>query len=167
MQRRFEVIESRQSQQLPPRRRVLLLGEHRALLRASAEVLSNIDVDVVYCHPSDLNGRSREQFNLAVLCHTLTRQQAAAIAAEARERWPQLRILQISRFGFGLLPIPSHADAVASCGNILDLYTTAMELLGDPPEQATTPGQRMGSADHAALPAAHGPVLQRRCTGSD
>jgi hypothetical protein len=130
MHPRLKLVASPSSQQIP-RWRILLVGEHRTLLRALADVLMHTDAAVVYCHPSDLDGQSNEGFDLAVLCHTLPRQQAVSIAAEARARWRQIRILHISRFSFGLLPIPSHADAVAGCGKTLELYTTAMGLLGE------------------------------------
>ena len=147
MKRTLKLIDSHTPKH-PPRWRILLVGEHRGLLRASAEVLRNTDAEVVCSYPSDLHGHSGEQFHLVVLCHTLARQEAVSIAAEARQRWPEIRVLGISRFNFGLVPVPSHADGVASCGNILHLFTTATELLGDSPEQETTPEHQ--STDAAA-----------------
>jgi hypothetical protein len=147
MKRTFEVIDS-QTPKHPPRWRILIVGEHRSLLRTSADVLRNADAEVVCSHPTDLHAHSGEPFHLLVLCHSLARQEAVSIAAEARQRWPKIRVLAISRFNFGLVPIPSHADGVASCGNILELFTRATELLGDTPQQGTTPDHQ--STDAAA-----------------
>jgi hypothetical protein len=166
MRPRLELIDSRPLQPSAPRRRILLLGEHRALLRASAAVLRNLDADVVYRHPSEFEADSSGKFDLVVLCHTLTGQRASGIAAEARRRWSQTRILHISRFELRVVPAPAHADAVASCGNVLDLYSTAFELLGDTAGDAELADQERRSAGLRSSDAVH-PKLQRRWTGND
>jgi hypothetical protein len=98
--------------------------------------------------------------DLAVLCHTLHREKAASIGAEARELWPEARLIQLSKFRFGLHPIPSYADAVVPCGSVFKLFSVGLELLGPA-------GKDQSSSSAAGVPdRPTGPVLLPRTTHS-
>jgi len=160
MRSRFQLIEAPKIED-SRRRRILLLGEQRDLLEPSADVLRHLEADVAYCHPREIDARSKQRVELGVLCHTLSREKAASVAAKVREHWPEIRLIQMMSFSFGLYPIPSYADAVVGCGKVLRLFSTALELLGPPPTDqtpATPPSDSRGAL---------GPVLLRRATHSE
>ena len=116
-----------------PERRILLIGEHWPLLKSSAEVLKKTNAEISYCSPEEIAECWTEHFHLIVLCHTVSAAEAESIAADARWRWPGVRILQISRFDFGAVRVPAYADAGAVGGEPDDLFTSAMALLGKKP----------------------------------
>jgi hypothetical protein len=107
-----------------------LIGEYWSLLKTSADVLRKTNSEISYCNPSELAEYWTGHFDLIVLCHTVSAAEAESIAADARWRWPGIRILQMSRFDFGTARIPPHADAVAVSGKPEDLFACTMELLG-------------------------------------
>jgi hypothetical protein len=111
-------------------RHILLIGEYWSLLKSSAEVLKKTNSDIVYCDPSDIAEHWTKQFDLIVICHTVPSAEAESVAADARWRWPGIRILQMSRFDFGTARVPPYADAVAVGGKPEDLFACTMELLG-------------------------------------
>jgi hypothetical protein len=111
-------------------RRILLIGEYWSLLKSSAEVLRKTNSEIAYCSPSEIGEHWTRQFDLIVICHTVSAAEAESISADARWRWPGIRILQISRFDFGTARVPPYADAVAEGGKPDDLFACSMELLG-------------------------------------
>jgi len=113
-----------------PVRRILLIGEYRSLLKSSAEVLRKTNSEVSYCTPFAIAEYWTSQFDLIVICHTVAAAEAKSLAADARLRWPGIRVLQIARFDLGTAGIPSHADAATVSGKPGDLLATTMELLG-------------------------------------
>ena len=72
---------------------ILLVGEDSRLLETRAEVLARIGAATVCCSQQhmmrDLRG---EEFDLIVLCHSLTTRAANDAAALARLRWPKAPI---------------------------------------------------------------------------
>jgi len=78
-----------------------LVGENYSLLKTRAAVLAKTGANVVPSSPSELASHvGIEEFDLVVLCHTLREGARKAVIANARRRWPRVRILQIfSRLG--------------------------------------------------------------------
>jgi hypothetical protein len=106
-----------------------MVGEHSSLLRTAADILKKTNAEVEPCYTSELAEHWTHEFDLIVLCHTVNSSEAASIAADARLRWPDIRILQLLRFDFGSVTTPPYADAAATSGVPQDLFTTAVQLL--------------------------------------
>ena len=110
--------------------RILLIGEYWSLLKSSAEILRKTNSEIAYCTPEQIAEYWTKQFDLVIICHTVSATEAQSLAADARWRWPGIRILQMSRFDFGAVQVPSYADAVAVGGDPNDLFSRTVELLG-------------------------------------
>jgi hypothetical protein len=106
-----------------------MIGEHSSLLRTAADILKKTNADVQACYTSEIAEYWTREFDLIVFCHTVNSSEAASIAADARLRWPDIRILQLLRFDFGSVNIPPYADAAATSGVPQDLFATAAQLL--------------------------------------
>lgn len=76
--------------------KILLVGEDVRLLETRAEVLKKTGADVVYCIGSKVfKVIASELPNLIVLCHSLTEQEAEAIADEVHACCPKTRVLLV------------------------------------------------------------------------
>ncbi|MCU1226283.1 MAG: hypothetical protein JWQ42_4376 [Edaphobacter sp.] len=76
--------------------KILLAGNDFRLLGTRAAVLGKTGASVVCCSASETREIIRtEKFDLVVLCHTLSDQEAAQIIDIVRRHWPQTRTLQV------------------------------------------------------------------------
>jgi hypothetical protein len=94
---------------------VLLVGEDRALLETRAALLRTTGAETL-CSGSAtaLAVQASREFDLIVLCHTLSSQSCLAITAATQARWPQTRILQITPARFWDHSPTISVDAVTS-----------------------------------------------------
>ena len=125
--------------------KVLLVGKNFALLAARAAVLARTGADVVASDPSELATHlGNERFDLVVLCHTLKDRARHTVIANAQQRWPQVRILQILQGTQDLDSADKHANAVTLAREPGELIAHAIELLAKSPNgkrQASPPAQ--------------------------
>lgn len=76
--------------------KILLAGSDFRLLGTRAAVLGRTGASVVCCSAAEAFGIiSTEKFDLVVLCHTLSDEDADRISCEIHGRWPETRILQV------------------------------------------------------------------------
>lgn len=76
--------------------KIVLVGQDIGLLETRAAVLKKIGAEVVYCVGSQaLNVIAVEMPDLLVLCHSLTHEEAAAIAESVHTSYPTTRILLV------------------------------------------------------------------------
>jgi DNA-binding response OmpR family regulator len=75
---------------------ILLAGNDFRLLGTRAAVLGKTGASVVCCSASETREIIRtEKFDLVVLCHTLSDQEATQIIDTVRRLWPQARTLRV------------------------------------------------------------------------
>jgi hypothetical protein len=76
--------------------KILLIGDDFRLLATRAAVLTKTGASTVCCNAAemqkDLDG---ESFHLAVLCHSLSEEDARKAAALVRQRWPAAKVFLI------------------------------------------------------------------------
>ena len=99
-------------------------------------MLRKTNSEIVSCAPEEIAEHWTSQFDLLVICHTVSSAEAESIAGDARWRWPGIRILQVTRFDFGAVQVPPYADGVAAGGDPNDLFARTVELLERKPPQA-------------------------------
>jgi DNA-binding NarL/FixJ family response regulator len=76
---------------------VLLVGEDDMLLYTRAAVLRRTGADVATCDPrTALATQADCRCELVVLCHSVSEERSASLAATVRQRWPETRILQVT-----------------------------------------------------------------------
>lgn len=76
--------------------KILLAGNDFRLLGTRAAVLGRTGASVVCCSAVEASGIiSTERFDLVVLCHTLSDQEAERMIGVIQRRWPGTRILQV------------------------------------------------------------------------
>lgn len=76
--------------------KILLAGNDFRLLGTRAAVLGKTGASVVCCSASETREIIRtEKFDLVVLCHTLSDQEANEIIETVRRLWPHARTLQV------------------------------------------------------------------------
>lgn len=112
--------------------RILLVGEDFALLATRAAVLAKTVSNITCCNPSEFFEQlPRDEFALVVLCHSLSDDLLISIAAEIHRRWPQARIVYLSKNMARSLPLERNVDAHATA-DPRKLVDTVAVLLGKP-----------------------------------
>jgi hypothetical protein len=77
--------------------KILLVGSDFRLLATRAAVLSRTGANTVCCSlPEMMRGFGREVFQLVLLCHSLSKDEAVVASALARESWPTAKILLLN-----------------------------------------------------------------------
>lgn len=111
---------------------ILAIGCDEPLLRTRAAVLRH-SAGLVHTSNPDLTRVGERDFDLVVLCHSIPPTQRATIAADARQRWPNVRILQVADARCDAIPSAEYADAFTDWGQPDQLVAKASELLGSEP----------------------------------
>jgi len=76
--------------------RILLIGNDFGCLRNRAKVLREAGIHATLSDPNELETHvGTEQFDLVVLCHTLSDLQRRIANESARRRWPGIKVLQL------------------------------------------------------------------------
>jgi CheY-like chemotaxis protein len=76
--------------------KILLVGQDPRLLETRAAVLAKVQAAVICQDTTEsLKILERETFDLVVLCHSLSENQADEIAGVIRRRWPRTKILLV------------------------------------------------------------------------
>ena len=115
--------------------KILLIGDDFRLLATRAALLTKTGASTVCCNPAemqkDLDG---ENFDLAVLCHSLSEDGARQSAALVRQRWPAAKVFLIE----SSVPLDKTFDGVALDGMISStpsaLVAQTVELLASLPK---------------------------------
>lgn len=114
--------------------KILLVGQDVSLLETRAEVLKKTGADVVYCIGSKvLDVLASELPNLVVLCHSLTEQEAEAIADKVHACSPKTRVLLVVSQVFEEKQYLGAKFDATSLPGPLRLIQRAGELLEDCP----------------------------------
>jgi len=86
--------------------------------------------EVAICAPQELaSGTSQNQFDLVVLCHTLSSAKAFAAGTTVRKLWPLAKIVLLVRYDHELGRGPVHADGVAVAAEPDNLIQLSKKLL--------------------------------------
>ena len=117
--------------------RILLVGEDQYLLQCRGAMLQNRGADVIARLARDADRTKVGRVDVLVLCHSLDLENRVRFAAEARKRWPSVRVLQVLRAATELYPSAPHADATVFAGEPGQLVAETFELLRDSQAQAS------------------------------
>jgi len=110
--------------------KILLAGNDFRLLGTRAAVLGKTGASVVCCSASETREIIKtEKFDLVVLCHTLSDQEADQIIATVRRLWPQARTLQVVFDGARERPYRATELDATSSAEPSRLVRRTMELL--------------------------------------
>ena len=117
---------------------ILLVGHDCWLLRTRALVLRQAEAEVYTTNPDQFDEVTSSRVDLMILCHTLSDARRQSVSAAAHRRWPQVRVLQVSKnYYFSEAPESYADDIVPSC-NPAVLVAHARRLL----EPMPTPSER-------------------------
>lgn len=96
---------------------ILLIGHDRWLLQTRALILKSTRANVFTSDPKGFEEiTSDQQIDLLILCHTLSEATRHSVSAEAHRRWPQVRVLQVSKdYSSSQMPERYADDLVPSC----------------------------------------------------
>ncbi len=76
--------------------KILLIGDDFRLLATRAALLTKTGASTVCCNPAEMQkGLKGESFDLAVLCHSLSEEDARRVAVLVRQRWPGVKVFLI------------------------------------------------------------------------
>jgi hypothetical protein len=129
--------------------RILLVGEDFALLATRAAVLAKTASNITCCNPSEFFEQlPRDEFALVVLCHSLSDDLLVSIAAEIHRRWPQARIVYLSKNMAQPLPVERDVTALATA-DPRKLADTVAVLLGKPVQSVKAHAQPLCFRRHA------------------
>ena len=113
--------------------KILLVGDNFSLLATRVAILAKMSAGAVGCNPAELATHlGNEKFDVVILCHTLHESTRRSVIANARRRWPEVRILQILPRMDKTSPTSFLVDEVASTEPD-DLIRRTAKLLGRPP----------------------------------
>ena len=149
--------------------RVLQIGKDELLLQTRAAILQHSGFTVENClvtnrpdsahfcieryfdHANAEVDGNESHFDAVILCHTLDRERAVAIASEARREEPRLKVIVLEALDGP--PVPAHLyDVSVSCkygpATMVDVVTSVLEdgrqLDSAPPKTSRFPKDRAG-----------------------
>ena len=112
--------------------KILLVGTDVWLLKTRGLVLKRAEAEVSTSSPYDLAQNVANQVELLVLCHSLDLTTRMHVSAEVRRRWPEVRVLQVSKDHYEGAPAPEYADDAVLSFHPEDLVNRARTLLNRP-----------------------------------
>lgn len=117
--------------------RILLVGEDQYLLQCRAAMLRNKGAEIVAGLTREAETATIGNVDVVVLCHSIDPEMRVRFAAEARKRWPGVRVLQVLRCETELCPSAPYADASVLAGEPGQLIAETLELLNHSQAQAS------------------------------
>jgi CheY-like chemotaxis protein len=106
--------------------KILLIGNDFRLLATRAALLAKTGASTVCCNPAevqkDLEG---EMFDLVVLCHSLSEEDARKVVALVHQRWPEVKVFLIE----SSVPLEKTFDGVAIDRTISSTPHTLLEQM--------------------------------------
>jgi CheY-like chemotaxis protein len=103
--------------------KILLIGDDFRLLATRAALLTKTGASTVCCNPAEMQkDLERESFDLVVLCHSLSEEDAHRAATFVRQRWPAAKVFLIE----SSVPLDKTFDGVALDGTISSTPSTLL-----------------------------------------
>jgi DNA-binding response OmpR family regulator len=124
---------------------ILLVGHDLWLLQTRALILRQTEAEVYTSAPNEFEQTTCNRIDLLILCHTLNDATRHSVSAEARRRWPQVRVLQVSKYYYSSETLELYADDVVPSCNPRVLVDHARRLMEPMPCEGDTPqrGEQM------------------------
>jgi CheY-like chemotaxis protein len=106
--------------------KILLIGDDFRLLATRAALLAKTGASTVCCNPAEVQkDLERESFDVVVLCHSLSEEEARKAAEFAHRRWPEAKVFLIE----SNVPLDKTFDGVAIDGTISSTPGTLFEQM--------------------------------------
>lgn len=108
---------------------VLILGEDEMLLRTRAAVLQAGGISTVECLVRDLGDCSRQEYRLAVFCHSIRPSARPELSRQLRSRCPGIKLLQMDKLVVFASDNAAYADLTITAGNPSALISAVRRML--------------------------------------
>ena len=104
--------------------KILLIGDDFRLLATRAALLTKTGASTVCCSSAEMHKNlEREMFDLAVLCHSLSEEDARKAVEYVHRRWPEAKVFLVE----SSVPLEKTFEGVALDGTISSTPSALLE----------------------------------------